>query len=167
MSDGRTSSLVHRRQHRCLHHDDASAQELERRKTSRGADEPRGESGIWRGKPLKGKPQERYRHGTRPEGIGRNKASRGCENLKTQHSRARQTRCRSLPDSQSAEGAKNLRRVSSQSIAFALSRHVERRPECDGAARRSGTSKSDSMGGPGRVKPWSGAKTKRGCPLRP
>jgi hypothetical protein len=36
-------------------------------------------------------------------GCRRNKASRGCENLKAQHSRVRQARCRSLPASASVE----------------------------------------------------------------
>jgi hypothetical protein len=37
-----------------------------------------------RKKALEGEPQERIRHETRPAGSGRMKASRGCENLKTQ-----------------------------------------------------------------------------------
>jgi hypothetical protein len=41
-----------------------------------------------RNKALEGEPQERDRHETGPAGVGRSKASRGCENLKTQRARA-------------------------------------------------------------------------------
>jgi len=41
-----------------------------------------------RNKALEGEPQERDRHETGPAGVGRRKASRGCENLKTQRARA-------------------------------------------------------------------------------
>jgi hypothetical protein len=51
-------------------------------------------------------------------GCGRNKASRGRENLEAQHSRVRQARCRSLSTSASAVGWKNLMEGPS---AFAMS----------------------------------------------
>jgi len=66
-----------------------------------------------KGKPSKGGIPGAFRSETRSRGRGRNKASRGCETPKTQRTRARQPRGRSLPASENAEGKRTLeRRVS-------------------------------------------------------
>jgi hypothetical protein len=50
---------------------------FERRQEGQARRYKRGVAAIGRGNPLKAEAQGRYRHETRPEGLGRNKASRG------------------------------------------------------------------------------------------
>jgi hypothetical protein len=50
---------------------------LDCQRTSRRSPHPRGCEGSVRGKSPEGKPQERYRHETRPGGCGRSKPARG------------------------------------------------------------------------------------------
>jgi hypothetical protein len=75
--------------------------------TARGAGRAERRGGYRKGETSEGGIPGALRHETRPKGQERNKASRGRESLEAQHSRARQTRCRSLLLSESAEGAKN------------------------------------------------------------
>ena len=51
---------------------------------------------TWQGKALETESHGRERHETRPQGAERNEASRGCENLRTPHSRSWMLRCQSL-----------------------------------------------------------------------
>jgi len=50
----------------------------------KGTDVRKGEKALRGGKALKGKPHERYRHETRPEGSGGRKPSGGWETLETE-----------------------------------------------------------------------------------
>jgi len=72
---------------------------------------PRGSVGFVGGKTSEGR-NPRGVTGAKQsrKGIGRSNASRGRESLQTLHSRARQTRRRSLPAASSAKGARNLMR---------------------------------------------------------
>lgn len=58
-----------------------------------------------RNKALEGEPQERDRHETGPAGVGRSKASRGCENLKAQRARTWESwQLVAAPHRENAEG---------------------------------------------------------------